>query len=183
MQWQVNIKNENIKLNLPSCISDDLPFQATIDGKVIHIRWQKHTNTFYLIEEAASGKKYERPLPLRYLNLRENIDSGKHEIDIEFSTRSPFVLHSKVGRYVFGQDNRDKAAQAKGAKLRSPMTGKVLQVLAKNDQQVSAGSLLFVIEAMKMENKIIAPIAGILSEIKINEGDQVNVNDLLAKIK
>jgi glutaconyl-CoA decarboxylase len=62
------------------------------------------------------------------------------------------------------------------------MPGKILKVAVQTGASVQAGDLLLVLEAMKMENEISAPVAGTVSEIKARDGDSVNSGDVLAVI-
>ena len=59
------------------------------------------------------------------------------------------------------------------------MPGKVLKVLVQPGAAVTAGQLVLVLEAMKMENEIFAPAAGSVSEVRCKEGDSVNTGDVL----
>ncbi len=59
------------------------------------------------------------------------------------------------------------------ASLSAPMPGKILQVLVKEGQKVEAGQPLMILEAMKMEHRIMASEEGIISSIFFSEGDQV----------
>lgn len=57
--------------------------------------------------------------------------------------------------------------------LTAPMPGKVLQVLVKVGQSVTAGMTLMVLEAMKMEHRIVAASDGIVTAVHFNANDQV----------
>ena len=59
------------------------------------------------------------------------------------------------------------------ASLSAPMPGKILQVLVKEGQKVEPGQALMILEAMKMEHRIVASEEGIISSIFFSEGDQV----------
>ena len=66
--------------------------------------------------------------------------------------------------------------------LVAPMPGTVLAVQVKPGDTVTAGQLMMVVEAMKMEHRITAPQAGVVAEIRAHQGDQVSGGDLLAVI-
>jgi propionyl-CoA carboxylase alpha chain len=66
--------------------------------------------------------------------------------------------------------------------LVAPMPGTVLAVHAAAGDDVAAGQLLMIVEAMKMEHRITAPRAGTVTEIRARPGDQVSGGDLLAVI-
>jgi biotin carboxyl carrier protein len=58
-------------------------------------------------------------------------------------------------------------------KVAAPMPGKVVRVLVKAGEQVKADQGLLVVEAMKMENELRAPRAGLISEVLVREGAAV----------
>ena len=60
------------------------------------------------------------------------------------------------------------------------MPGTILSVAVKPGDSVSEGQTVFVLEAMKMENEIVAPKAGTISSIDVAQGASVNSGDLLA---
>jgi glutaconyl-CoA decarboxylase len=62
------------------------------------------------------------------------------------------------------------------------MPGKVLKVNAQAGAAVNAGDLLLVLEAMKMENEILAPSGGTVKEVRAHDGDSVNTGDVLVVI-
>ena len=71
------------------------------------------------------------------------------------------------------------APAAGGEKVTSPLPGTVLKVVAKAGQAVKSGDVLCVIEAMKMENDIVAPVDGTVASVSVSEGATVNSGDLL----
>jgi len=70
-------------------------------------------------------------------------------------------------------------ADIKGEILRAPMPGTILSVAASAGQTVKRGDILLVLEAMKMENEIVAHIDGTISGIYVQKGSTVNAGDTL----
>ena len=67
--------------------------------------------------------------------------------------------------------------------LTAPMPGKILEVLVSVGQEISAGDVLMVMEAMKMEHKIVSGGDGIVDKIHYNIGDQVEQGIELITLK
>lgn len=61
----------------------------------------------------------------------------------------------------------------------APLPGTVIQVSAKPGQKVVKGDELFVIEAMKMNNKIRSPRDGVVGQVYVQAGENVNHGSLL----
>tara|TARA_B100000767_G_scaffold90250_1_gene86694 strand:+ start:10212 stop:10670 length:459 start_codon:yes stop_codon:yes gene_type:complete len=64
----------------------------------------------------------------------------------------------------------------------APMPGKIIDVLVEQGQSVTAGDLLLVMEAMKMEHRIVANMDGVIGMLKLKAGDQVQQGDVLVEI-
>ena len=71
------------------------------------------------------------------------------------------------------------APQAAGEVVASPLPGSVLQVKVSAGEAVKAGQLLLIIEAMKMENEVLAPRDGTVAQIVAAKGATVNTGDAL----
>jgi acetyl-CoA/propionyl-CoA carboxylase biotin carboxyl carrier protein len=70
-----------------------------------------------------------------------------------------------------------------GGTLVSPLQGTVLKVHVKKGEEVEAGAVVCVIEAMKMENEITAPVAGKVGELNVSEGAAIGAGDPIATIE
>ncbi|MEU5988009.1 biotin carboxylase N-terminal domain-containing protein [Spirillospora sp. NPDC047418] len=75
------------------------------------------------------------------------------------------------------------AAAAGDGVLRSPMPGTVLAVKAAEGDPVEAGQPLVVVEAMKMEHTVTAPLAGVVAQLPVRAGAQVALDAVLAVIE
>jgi acetyl-CoA/propionyl-CoA carboxylase biotin carboxyl carrier protein len=74
------------------------------------------------------------------------------------------------------------ASAAAGGVLRSPMPGTVLAVKVSEGEQVTAGQPVVIVEAMKMEHTVTAPIGGIVTRLTARTGAQVALDAVLAEI-
>ena len=76
-----------------------------------------------------------------------------------------------------------KAAAGQGSvKVNSPMPGKILSVKTSVGQAVKKGEVLMILEAMKMENEVVAPEDGTVASIDVAAGDSVEAGVVLATL-
>ena len=66
--------------------------------------------------------------------------------------------------------------------LRAPMTGKVVKVAATVGAAVRAGQILVVLEAMKMEYRLVAPRDGTVESVGCKEGDRVDLGHVVVRL-
>ncbi|GAA5994978.1 pyruvate carboxylase [Rhodotorula paludigena] len=76
---------------------------------------------------------------------------------------------------------RERATKEPGS-VGSPMSGVVVEVLAKEGHEVKAGDPLAVLSAMKMEQNVTAPVSGKVKRIVVAQGDSLSQGDLLLEI-
>ena len=72
------------------------------------------------------------------------------------------------------------AVAGDGTKVPSPMPGTILSINVSVGQAVKTGDVLMVLEAMKMENDIVAPCDGTIKQLLVSKGSTVNTDDVLA---
>lgn len=74
-------------------------------------------------------------------------------------------------------------AESGTTEIIAPLPGNMWKVKTLDGQAVKRGDVLFIIEAMKMENEIFAPCDGTVSSVSVSEGAAVNTGDLLCIIR
>ena len=75
-----------------------------------------------------------------------------------------------------------KAASEGGEAVKAPMPGNILSVNVQNGKAVKKGEVLFILEALKMENEILAPCDGTVSAVSVQKGQTVETGVLLCTI-
>ncbi|WP_130293988.1 acetyl/propionyl/methylcrotonyl-CoA carboxylase subunit alpha [Pseudonocardia sediminis] len=130
------------------------------------------------------------PLGETVVLLSATPDTVTLEVD---GVRRTYTVHRSGGRsYVDGPDGSvalgevprfaDPNAVAAAGSLLAPMPGTVVRVLGETGAAVTAGQPLVVLEAMKMEHTVAAPGDGVLGEVRVSAGDQVDTGQVLAVV-
>ena len=76
-----------------------------------------------------------------------------------------------------------KPAEVGSGSVVAPMPGTILKVLKATGDAVKAGEVVLILEAMKMENEITAPVDGTIASLNLTEGSTVAGGDLLFDVK
>ena len=74
------------------------------------------------------------------------------------------------------------APAAGGESVASPMPGTILDVKVQNGAAVKQGDVLMILEAMKMENEIVAPCDGTVASVNVTKGSTVETGTVLCTI-
>jgi biotin carboxyl carrier protein len=83
-----------------------------------------------------------------------------------------------------GRQSRGDPSVGSGPRMIvAPMPGRIVKVLVKPQEQVSARQPLVVVEAMKMENELRAPRAGTVAEVRVAEGSSVEADTVLVVLR
>jgi biotin carboxyl carrier protein len=150
----------------------------------------------YTVEYTQSGDEYEIsvngvPLRARVLDTRNStliltID-GK-PLRAHLVHDGPRTLVAIAGQ-VYEFTRQEKQAQTRRGEagrlhpeVRSPMPGKILEVLVTEGAEVEAGQALILLEAMKMENTLAAEGAAKVNKIHVSAGDLVDLGQLLVEL-
>ena len=75
------------------------------------------------------------------------------------------------------------SGSAGSVKITAPMPGTIVDVKAKVGDPVKNGTVIAVLEAMKMENDVVADRDGTIASINVNKGDSVSTGSVIATLK
>ena len=130
------------------------------------------------------GELIEEPFPEKHI-----VDAGENDlgaIPTEYSVEvDGDVFDVKImptGYMQIEEDSQGNVKAIEGA-LTASMQGMVLKIKVNTGDKVQKGTVVAVLEAMKMENDIYAEEEGIVEQIFVEEGDTVNAGDNLMLIK
>ena len=80
------------------------------------------------------------------------------------------------------RESRSRSSTAKSGTISSPIPGKVVSIHVSVGDQVEEGSVLMILEAMKMQNEVQAPISGTIAELNCETGESIEANSPLVII-
>ena len=155
-------------INKDQLVSLEISGRKTlVNGKEFDYQLTKKKNNEYQL--LADGKSYE----IRILSVERNqiwmlVDDfemrleAKNELD---------MMMMKLGVATDSASGNDEVL--------APMPGTILDIMVSPEQKVKKGDSLLVLNAMKMENVIKAPGDGMVKEIKVSSGENVNKNQVL----
>lgn len=119
-------------------------------------------------------------------NYRITVNGNVYDVEVEelgATASAPVASAAPVAAPKAVKKAAPAATGAEGAiKVNAPMPGKILSVKAKVGQAVKKGDVVMILEAMKMENEIVAPQDGVVASINVNEGASVEAGDVLASL-
>lgn len=75
------------------------------------------------------------------------------------------------------------AASGEGEDQEAPLQGNIWKIVASEGDEVAAGDTVIILEAMKMENEIVAPRDGVIGKIYVTEGQAVDTGEALYSLK
>ena len=133
------------------------------------------------------------------MKLQIGIDGKIYELDVEVieedhgprtrrtlapnSTTPTTVQSLPVAAMASPAANRADGQVDDAKVCRSPVSGVVIRIGAQPGQQLQPNDLIMVLEAMKMETNVTAPVAGKVKAIKVAPGDGVKVQQVLVEFE
>lgn len=109
---------------------------------------------------------------------RVKINGKVYEVELEA------ISENKESIQVPTQEEKKEAAPTtsapvSGQAVNAPISGKVLDVRVKVGDHIKKGSVVAIVEAMKLENEVPSPFEGTVKEIKVSKGSDVTSGDTL----
>jgi pyruvate carboxylase subunit B len=139
-------------------------FNVTVHGETYHVK------------VSGSGRKTDGRKPY-YIRVNDKLEEVSLEPIQEILAGVPESPETGKGT----KPKRPKPS--KPGDVAPPMPGRVVKILVAVDDRVKAGDPLLIIEAMKMESRVPAPIEGTVSAILASEGDHVKTDETVIQLQ
>ena len=204
---------EPLVVEMPDHLADGQPFHVTVDGREYMARWSRVNSVLSLSSmdpsktanqiSAVEHSTIEHSIPVRTMRVTRFAGEAEATCDIEcflpsadgkksFSSTSSSIK-ATAAKFIPGMSStsgsaENGASKRKGKGLRSPVlrsqiTGKVLSISIVEGTIVEEGAQLLVIEAMKMENRILAPARVKITTVTVQVGASVSSGDELLRLE
>lgn len=151
----------------------------------------------YELDLAASGDGYRVHFEGRDLEAAVR-DLGEGRLEVTLDGRSVVVYTASNGEKRWAsldgrtyelqlekvrRGSRGGEGQSSSGTLRAPMPGQVREVRVLEGEEVSAGQVLLLLEAMKMEIRIQSPVDGTITALHVAAGEQVDKDQALVEVR
>ncbi|HXJ72470.1 MAG TPA: pyruvate carboxylase subunit B, partial [Candidatus Dormibacteraeota bacterium] len=123
-----------------------------------------------------------KTLFIKLVNVSLPDKDGRRTVTYELNgmTRAAFIVDKSVAPKT---QTRPKADLNDPQQVGAPIPGFVVTVAASVGQKVAKGERLLMMEAMKMQTTVYAPVAGVVEALHVQVGDSVEAKDLLVKLR
>jgi propionyl-CoA carboxylase alpha chain len=152
------------------------PRQVSFDGHDVSYRLTRDGLRADGFDDVALVSARPNRVVVDAAGVRRSFDIAisEHEVYVD-SPLGPVTLH-RVPRFV------DPSEQVAAGSLLAPMPGSVVRIAVAVGDRVTSGQPILWLEAMKMQHRINAPADGVISELPVAEGQQIDVGAVLAVV-
>jgi len=152
--------NENYQFELNS--------ESVVELDVI----SKEANQFQIIENDTTYTI--KPLKTDFSKKEYEVEVNGNKYKVQIKDELDAII-KKMG-LTLGNKKKEKDVKA-------PMPGLILDILVSEGQEIKEGDSLLILEAMKMENMLVASTDGIVKKIHVNKADAVDKKQLLIEME
>lgn len=118
-------------------------------------------------------------------NYTITVNGNVYEVSVEEGGEgsTPKAAPKAVPKAAPKAVSKATVAGAQGAiKINSPMPGKIIAIKENQGASVKKGQVVLILEAMKMENEIVAPQDGTIASVNVSVGQTVEAGEILATL-
>ncbi|NGP76933.1 acetyl-CoA carboxylase biotin carboxyl carrier protein subunit [Balneolaceae bacterium YR4-1] len=166
MKFETTVGSDSKEIDLNS---DEGEF--TLNGETRSFTFHRQENGRYLLRSGTKVFKID------------NVSYDKHTVQFTINGAWTKVDVRDEQDLLLDKLGFKTASEIGEGELNAPMPGKILEMIVKEGDEVSLGDPVAILEAMKMENELKAPIDGIVKTIAVAKNDSVEKNALILEIE
>jgi biotin carboxyl carrier protein len=176
--YEVFIDGKPRKIELTK--NEENTFSVKIDGRPLKVELKAEKLMSESFSIKIDDKTYQINLPelKREEPFSVKVEEAVFKAEVKTPIKKPTLPTFEPTLAVPTKKTVELKPTMEGA-VTAPMTGKILSIKVKKGEQVKAGKVLCILEAMKMENEITAPKSGTVQEILVSEGSSVSEGEAL----
>ncbi|NLM34963.1 MAG: biotin/lipoyl-binding protein [Clostridiales bacterium] len=141
-------------------------YYVTVNGKKYAVEVEEVNGDLIIPETPKVSANTERPVV--QAEPQTKVEANPPKVDEE----TKVVENTSVAK-----------EPVEGEKIECPMPGSIIKILVTEGSSLKKGDVIMILEAMKMENEIMAPRDCKVVSINVTKGEQVNTGDILAVIE
>jgi len=177
-----------VRLSKVDCYAQDMVMKTILwtGGKALRVEYTQNSDEY---EVAVNGQtRTVRLLSVGDESLTLLVDGKPLRVHVvSDGTRTLVAIAGHVYEFTRAQEKQPRTRQREAGRLdpevRSPMPGKILQVLVTEGATVESGQALVLLEAMKMENTLSAEGAARVKKVHVAPGELVELGQLLVELE
>jgi biotin carboxyl carrier protein len=181
-EYDVFVDGKNRRVELTR--NGENSFSVQVDGKTRKVDFEANSIDFdkpFTLKIDDKHYRIELPEGQNTGEVSVKVDEAVFKVEFRIPVRKNALTTFETTKTSASKRAAGNKRVSEGG-VSAPMTGKVVRVKVKEGEQVKAGQILCVIEAMKMENEIAAPKAGTVKEVCVAEGSSVSEGESLVVI-
>ncbi len=160
------------------------------DGARLTVRYVAHANDRFTADVDGAGGDEPRKIDARIVEADGRalvVEAGgvRRRFHVARHGRDRLSVHGlgRVSELTVVPRFPERAAAAVAGGCAAPMTGRVVEVAVKEGDEVKAGDALVVLEAMKMEHRLLAQTGGVVREVRVQAGQMVDPDEVLVVVE
>ncbi|MBI2601861.1 MAG: acetyl-CoA carboxylase biotin carboxyl carrier protein subunit [Deltaproteobacteria bacterium] len=179
MEWLVKLGEKTYRAVFPSCLVAQQKFFADVGGKRFFLRWDPVHQAIFVSESTGDFPTMERCFRVRNHSFEKLPFNGQKRVRFQIAGPGLAVVETDIGPLSRARLAKRFTPKALPGKQHSPLTGTILKLFLTPGASIQAGDEVAVIEAMKMENKILSELTGVVRDIYVKDKGKITMGDAL----
>ena len=182
MEWEVTIADEKYKIDVPAYLLAQTVISAKVAGKRVRIRWQPLHQVFFIVESDSASPRLERCYRIRSYAIENLVGTERLIVRFQIVGKDSASIEAEISPLSRARAVKRLGQKSIADKQYSPLTGKLTKLYVRSGQTIRKGDQVAIIEAMKMENKIVSELAGVVHKVPVQEQGKVNMGEVIFSI-